>query len=411
MKQIAIITLLFFAAHSIAAQQKDLGFFISQAHNNSPLLKDYQNQVLTNQLDSQRIRATYKPQVNGTSNALYAPVIGGYGYDGAITNGGQLTALVGVNQALTGRKLMNAQYETLRLQSQSIENTAQVTEQDLTRTITAQYITAFGDMQQLNFAREINALLKKEEALLKKMTESNVYRQTDYLTFLVTRQQQELTIKQVTIQLQNDYATLNYLSGITDTAEALLVDPALTLLPLPDINQSVFFQKFTIDSLTLLNSRALVDLNYKPKASLFADGGYNSTLVDHAYKNFGTSFGVNLSVPIFDGRQRKIQQAKISVAERTRTNYRDFFKNQYSQQVSQLKQQLQGTAELIAEINNQIKYAEGLINVNIKLLETGDAKIADLVIAVNNYLTAKNLLTQNTVSRLQIINQINYWNR
>ena len=411
MKQIAFFILALVAAGSVAAQQKDLGFFISQAYNNSPLLKDFQNQVLTNQLDSQRIRATYKPQVNGTSNALYAPVIGGYGYDGAITNGGQLAALVGVNQSLTGRKLMNAQYETLRLQNRSIENTGQLTEQDLTRTITTQYITAFGDMQQLNFAREINALLKKEEGLLKKLTENNVYRQTDYLTFLVTRQQQELTIKQLTIQLQNDYATLNYLSGVVDTAEASLVDPGLTMRPLPDISQSVFFQKFTIDSLTLLNSRALVDLSYKPKASLFADGGYNSTFADHGYKNFGTSFGVNLSVPIFDGRQRKIQQAKITIAERTRTNYRDFFKNQYSQQLSQLNQQLRGTVELIAAINNQIKYAEGLINVNIKLLETGDAKIADLVIAVNNYLTAKNLLTQNTVSRLQIINQINYWNR
>ena len=395
----------------MAAQQKDLDYFISQAHNNSPLLKDYQNQVLTNQLDSQRIRATYKPQVNGTSNALYAPVIGGYGYDGAITNGGQLTALVGVNQQLTGRKLMNAQYETLRLQNQSINNTSQVTEQDLTRTITAQYITAFGDFQQLNFAREINGLLKKEESLLKRLTETNVYRQTDYLTFLVTRQQQELTIKQLTIQLQNDYATLNYLSGVIDTAEASLSEPGVMLKPLPDISQSVFFQKFTIDSLTLINSRALVDLNYKPKANLFADGGYNSTFADHAYKNFGTSFGFNISVPIFDGRQRKIEHAKIAIAERTRTNYRDFFKSQYSQQISQLTQQLKGTAELIAEINNQIKYSEGLINVNIKLLETGDVKIADLVIAVNNYLNAKNLLTQNTVSRLQIINQINYWNR
>src|SRR5882757_8457916 len=157
MKQTAFIFLAFLTVLQTMAQQKDLGYFISQAHNNSPLLKDYQNQVLTNQLDSQRIRATYKPQVNGTSNALYAPVIGGYGYDGAITNGGQLTALVGVNQALTGRKLMNARYETLRLQNQSIENTFMVSEQDLTRTITAQYITAFGDLQQLNFSREINA--------------------------------------------------------------------------------------------------------------------------------------------------------------------------------------------------------------------------------------------------------------
>jgi hypothetical protein len=73
--------------------------------------------------------------------------------------------------------------------------------------------------------------------------------------------------------------------------------------------------------------------------------------------------------------------------------------------------QLQSTQELIDQINKQIKYSEGLIQVNTKLLVTGDVRIADLIIALNNYLTAKNLLTQNTVNRLQLINQINYWNR
>jgi outer membrane protein TolC len=155
----------------------------------------------------------------------------------------------------------------------------------------------------------------------------------------------------------------------------------------------------------------LVDYNYKPKLNVFADAGYNSTLTYLPYKNFGTSAGATIVVPIFDGRQRKMQYAKIAVSERTRTYYRDFFTVQYTQQIAQLTQQLQSTAELIAQINNQIKYAEGLINVNLKLLETGDVKIADLVISVNNYLMAKNLLTQNNISRLQIINQINYWNR
>jgi outer membrane protein TolC len=238
-----------------------------------------------------------------------------------------------------------------------------------------------------------------------------VYRQTDYLTFLVTRQQQELSVKQLTIQLQNDYATLNYLSGIVDTAEALLAEPAVALQPLPEINQSVFFRKFMLDSLQLGNSRALVDFSYKPRVNLFADAGYNSTLTYLPYKNFGTSFGVNITVPIYDGHQKKLQYSKLSIAEKTRQGYKNFFTAQYRQQVAQLMQQLKATAELIEEINHQIKYAEGLINVNIKLLETGDAKIADLVIAVNNYLTAKNLLTQNNTSRLQIINQINYWNR
>jgi hypothetical protein len=238
-----------------------------------------------------------------------------------------------------------------------------------------------------------------------------VYRQTDYLTFLVTRQQQELSVKQLSIQLQNDYATLNYLSGIIDTAEATLAEPELTLHQLPEISQSAFFRKFTLDSLQLGNSRSLIYFYYKPRVSLYADAGYNSTLTYLPYKNFGTSFGVNVTVPIYDGKQKKLQYSKISIAEKTRLGYKDFFTAQYSQQVAQLLQQLKATAELIEEINHQIKYAEGLINVNIKLLETGDAKIADLVIAVNNYMTAKNLLTQNNTSRLQIINQVNYWNR
>jgi len=393
------------------AQSRGIDYYLDQALRNSPLLKDYQNQVLTNQLDSQRIRATYKPQVTGTSNNTYAPVLNGFGYDNAITNGGNVTAVVGVNQALVSRKNLGTQFETLRIQNQGIDNAAKISEQDLKRTIIGQYISTYGSIQQLNFTLEIDTLLTKEERILKILTEKNVYRQTDYLTFLVTLKQQELAVRQLGIQYRNDNATLNYLSGIEDTATTLLQEPALALNVLPGPEHSVFFRKYELDSLQLINSRALIDFSYKPKVNLFADGGYNSSFAFEAYKNWGTSFGINITVPIYDGKQKKLQYSKLDIAERTRTGYKDFYKKQYSQQIAQLTQQLKGTEELIGDINQQIKYAEGLINVNVKLLETGDAKIADLVIALNNYLTAKNLLIQNNVSRLQIINQINYWNR
>ncbi|HXB07454.1 MAG TPA: hypothetical protein VNW04_10070, partial [Puia sp.] len=82
-----------------------------------------------------------------------------------------------------------------------------------------------------------------------------------------------------------------------------------------------------------------------------------------------------------------------------------------SQQIAQLRQQLQATDELIGQIDDQVKYSQALIDVNGKLLGTGDAKISDYIIALGNYLNARNLLTQNNITRLQIINQINYWNR
>jgi outer membrane protein TolC len=210
------------------AQKNTLDFYLQEAIHNSPLLKDYQSQIESNSIDSQRIRAQYRPQVTASSINALAPVIQGWGYDPAVTNGGQLSGVVNVSQTLVSRGNMAAQYKNLQLQNEGITNTARITEQDLKRTITNQYLTAYGTLQQLNLAKEIRALLQKEVGILKILTEKNVYRQTDYLTLLVTVQQQDLSLRQLDIQFHNDFATLNYLAGIVDTAAVnrqILISP------------------------------------------------------------------------------------------------------------------------------------------------------------------------------------------
>jgi outer membrane protein TolC len=409
--RILFVAFIFLTGKNSLAQKNTLDFYIQEAIRNSPLLKDYQSQMESNAIDSERIRAQYKPQVSGSSINSYAPVINGFGYDNAITNGGQLSGIVNISQTLVSHGNLSAQYKNIQLQNQGIANTARISVQDMKRTITNQYLTAFGSLQQLSLAKEIHELLQKEVAILKTLTEKNVYRQTDYLTLLVTVQQQDLSLRQLDIQFHNDYATLNYLAGIVDTSVVNLDEPYISVNPLPGPDHSVFFQKYTIDSLILVQNRTLIDYSYKPKINLYANGGYLSSLAYQGYKNFGTSVGLDITVPIYDGKQKKMQYRKLDISERARTNYKSFYTSQYYQQINQLEQQLQQTESLIVDINNQIKYSVGLIEANIKLLQTGDAKIADLIIALDNYLNAKNLLTQNKVSRLQIINQINYWNR
>jgi outer membrane protein TolC len=190
-----------------------------------------------------------------------------------------------------------------------------------------------------------------------------------------------------------------------------LQDPQIHLSRVPDYTNSVFFYQYHIDSLKLENQKTLIALSYRPRLNVFADAGFNSTLAYRAYKNFGTSFGINISVPIYDGRQKKLQFSKIAISERTRINNRDFFFRQYQQQLAQLTQQLNATENLIELINKQVKYTETLISVNGKLLETGDIKLTDYVMALNNYFNAKNLLNQNYISHLNILNQLNYWDR
>jgi glutaredoxin 2 len=101
----------------------------------------------------------------------------------------------------------------------------------------------------------------------------------------------------------------------------------------------------------------------------------------------------------------------LKLQEETRANYQSFFKTQYSQQIAQLNQQINENDNLINQIKEQLKYTESLIKVDTQLLQTGDVKMADLILAVSSYYQITNLLTQTTITKLQLINQLNYWNK
>ncbi|HEX4851006.1 MAG TPA: hypothetical protein VFV08_09380, partial [Puia sp.] len=257
----------------ILAQNHNLEFYLSIARTNSPLLKDYRNQIAANQLDSQILRASYRVQVNGISNDSYAPVVNGFGYDNLITNGGQLSALVQANREIVSKKNLASQYQGIHLENETIGNTSVIAAKDLNKTVTAQYILVYGDFTTLQFNGEILDLLHKEEGILKNLTEENVYKQSDYLTFFVTYQQQQLVVRQSEIQFKNDFAMLNYLCGIVDTSAVTLPDPNLRMIELPNIYSTPFYQQYSIDSLKFLNQRSIVDFSYKPKVNIYADAG------------------------------------------------------------------------------------------------------------------------------------------
>ncbi|MEO6133453.1 MAG: TolC family protein [Saprospiraceae bacterium] len=391
--------------------QNELKYYLENARQNSPLLKDYQYQMLSNAIDSQRIKATYLPQVNAAFAGTYAPVIRGWGYDEALSNLHTLNAMITVSQPLIGKNNLNNKFLDLHLQNRSLINQIKLSEQELNRTITEQYITAYGDLAQIKFNEEMLNLLTGEETILKTLAEKGVYKQTDFLSFLVTVQQQELLISQLKIQYLNDLGTLNFTSGILDTTYTELPPPDLDSIEIPPVDQTVFYNQFTIDSLKIVAEDARIDYSYRPAANLYGDAGYSSSFIKTPYKNFGFSAGVNLIIPIYDGRQREMQHAKNVITEDTRLIYKKFYTNQFRQQIAQWQQQLALAEQLIKQTITQIKYTEGLISAQRKQLITGDVFMADYINAIGNYLNAKNIITQNTISRLKILNQINYWNR
>jgi outer membrane protein TolC len=402
-----LLSFLYFS-NSVFSQNQNLDYYIASGLKNSPLLKDYANQVLSNSYDSLKIRGGLKPQVSAGAMALYVPGGTNWGYDSSITNGGNYSALISVNQPLFRNNFRTNQFESIALQNQSLAANAKITETDLKKGITAQYITAYADYSQMEFNRLLLQLLKDEQNLLKPLVEKGIYLQTDYLALSITIRTGEITIKQSMLQYKNDLYSLNLLCGISDTSVVGLSKPDIQLQNNADVSNSPLMMQFKIDSLKNINNKSLVDINYKPKLNAFADAGFMSTAPKNISTNFGTSIGLNFSIPIYDGRLRSLEYSKISLAENTRSNYRDFYLNQFQLRLLQLREELKSTDELIAEISNQLTEQQKLIDLYKAEIEKGLVRFSDFMLTVNNFANTGNTLKQAEINRQQIVNELNY---
>ena len=89
---------------SAFAQQKDLDYYLSQADQHTPKLSDLKNQAASIGIDSAKLKAFYGPQIAANSNLLYAPVIKGWGYDDAISNGQNITGVITFSKEIVSKK-------------------------------------------------------------------------------------------------------------------------------------------------------------------------------------------------------------------------------------------------------------------------------------------------------------------
>src|SRR5258707_2422123 len=135
MKQFFSIILCILFCSVLKAQTYTLDHYIEISKNSSPLLRDLKNQVAMSQLDSLRLRVGLKVQVSGNSGGIFAPVISGYGYSGAITNFQTLNALLTANKTIIGKQYLNSQLAAIGLQRDSILNTSKISELDLKKAI------------------------------------------------------------------------------------------------------------------------------------------------------------------------------------------------------------------------------------------------------------------------------------
>ncbi|HRP33719.1 MAG TPA: TolC family protein [Agriterribacter sp.] len=392
-----------------AQDSNTLGYFIETAQTNSPILNDYNNQVISNRIDSLRLRASYGFILTGEGDGMYAPIVHGWGYDEVITNGQSFFASARVTKQIIGNKNLKTRLDSYRASIVQVQAQKDISIKTLDKQITDQYIATYTNQQQYKLSEEIITLLNKEDEVLKELTRQSVFKQTDYLTFKVTLQQNQLTLQQQKADWQNNYLLLNYLAGVVDTSvqELSLPDIGETFSS-PVFGESVYAKAFQADSTKLANDAKIIEYDYKPKISAFSDGGYQSSFTIRPYKKFGVSVGVAITLPIYNGHQKQMLLQQNQLALETRKKYALQVEKQYRQQVFQLNQQIRQYEQMIDMANEQIEYANTLVEANAKQLPTGDVQMVDFILSINNLLNLKANIIQYNNALFSFKNQLTY---
>ncbi|WP_439882109.1 TolC family protein [Pontibacter sp. MBLB2868] len=396
---------LLLSQHQLSAQTHNLPYYLEKGLENSPLLQDFRYQQQSNLIDSLKVYASYRPQVNATASVMEAPIANHFGYDEAVTNGGDYSGVVRVSQDLFNRRARTVQLENIRLLNLSLAAQRRLEAQDLKRLITAQYITTYADYRQMQFSEQVLGILQEEEPALRKLVQNGVYLQTDYLNLTINLKAQAIAYRQARIQYRFDLNGLRILCGIVDTGMVELQPPEIAVQDLLTATPTLL--KYKVDSLQLALNRRQIDLNYRYKLSAFADAGIMATTPRGMPQHVGASAGLSFSVPIYDGGQRRLEYQKIAIAQQSREKYRDFYLNQYRMFRRQLSEQLAATNQLIQDIQEQLESQQKLLKMYRIELAAGLVRFTDYILVITNYAEMQNNLVQAEINRFQIVNEYN----
>lgn len=393
------------------SQEINLEYFINNGISHSPVLKDLHNQISTNTIDSLLIKAGQKPQVSYNGLLYYAPVINGTGYSEVITNISNITSVIYASQQIFNQKTIDAQYQKLGIQNQSLRISSKISENDLRKAITLQYLSVCAVSNDIAFYKQLLASYANEEGILKQLVEKGLYKQVDYNSFMLEYKSQDLLLRDLKIEYQKEISSLNVICGLPDVIYEDFDLPVIGLNSPVNTGNSVYLKKYLVDSLNIENEKLLIDRNYKPSVKWFSDAGIINNIPRELNKNPGFSIGLNLTVPIYDGKQRKLNYEKLRISENTRINYEESFRQQYNTQLHQLLAEMNQTREIIPRLEEQLAFSESVIKQNTYLLNSGNISITEYLTALKSYISVKRNLSIYQIKILQIITEINYWNQ
>ncbi|MFV0467648.1 MAG: TolC family protein [Dysgonomonas sp.] len=413
--------------YSQPATQQTLEYYIEYAQKRSPLINDYKDQQVASEYEMQRLKAFYtqsKLEING--NLLFVPIVSKdngntrfqltpqnainyYGYDQGVSSGNLQAGLSWTQPLFAHSSYQAVRQEMLANQATNLNN-IQLQEHELRRLVTDQYILCLLDKQNISFADSLLSILDEQKNIVKKLAQSGIMKQSDYNLIVIEKAGYEESKKNYEQSFQNHIIDLNILCGIRDTSIISLEEIKLDIR-IKDSGNSLFLERYRLDSLNLIAHQAVSEIQYKPRINLFVDGGLRMSQYDSSsFNHFGMSVGVTFAWTIFDGKQRKLTRSQTKAKLNSVSFYKENFILQNDLKKCQYLSELRGYDESNTILEQQLISYNQVLTDYEKEIQRGQLSIIDYITVLKNrtQVVEKHYLLR--ANRLLLINAYNYYN-
>ncbi len=426
MKNLFPILFLFCFLHIYVNAQTDLNFYINQAKENSPLIKDNKNQSEASKADLERLKAFYtKPQITFNAGASVAPIINrdngknefqispsdatNYtGYDIAASNGGIYQGMVNINQSLFNAGKLKMASEQISVANQINLNTIKISEHDIEKIVGDQYILCLQDLKQNDYIIQLTQIINEQKTVVNKLVENGLLKQSDLLLVSIEHQTQQNTLAMYKSIYKRDLMDLNILCGINDTNFVTIKNLDLNISS--SVSQSNFTEKFRLDSLNLLAAQKNFELKYKPQLSAYANTGLNGVYVPTLPNRFGLSGGLNFSIYIYDRKQKNINKKKTDLLIKSTQSYKSNFITQNTIRKYKVLAEISSLNDRMVISMNQLKDYKQLLEYYKKEVITGQQSVVAYITTIKNLAALQRDYVLMQTNKQLLINTYNYWN-
>ncbi len=415
----------------------DLQSCIEYAIQNNPNLKSIKLQELGNQYKIEEIKSGLYPTVSGSGQYIYNYALAEQLLPGEILGqpGTTVPVKFGVSNMITGKieaqqiiynkalktgiKAASASQDLLALQ------TFQTTE-DLVYSLAQSYL-------QINLTEKQKGILNANLTRINKLLEianiqfeEGLTKKLDLTQLQVNKTNLMTEMKSLEIGVNQQKNYIKFLMGLTPDAVLNLEPLDLGVESYPLVNDIILEQNTTLQllnkqvELTQYEEENIVS-GYYPTLAIFGNLGWQgqtaslfSTKDEYAIQGSMTGvLGLNLSVPIFDGFQKKNQLEQLRIKQSQHQLDKTYLKNSIALEYANANEKLTQNKGLLQMQETNVALAEDLYSVAKLSYQEGIAPLTELLNAETSlkesqtqYLTALLNLKLAELEHLKVSGQL-----